>query len=269
MSEIGAFTNGQRFSYRLYCSLAYYSNFIIKHKPNGENSMSTESAFNKRLTEESTMDQVEGLLEHFNLPPKTIIFIRKNQRIIQGIIGIIIVAVVAWSLYGSYTEKQRENGATALSLAIEKKSDARVTALKDVMATYSKTSSAIWAEVELAHIDMKDKMFSGAAEKYNTLNQKIDQDNPLKPLVIFGIGQAYEAENKYTEAETQYNILKDFKGYEPIAYTGLGRLEEAQGNIDKAIAVLNNFVLTAGDDASFAQSRSEIEAKIARLKALQ
>ena len=28
----------------------------------------SESAFNKRLTEETAMDKVEGLLEHFNLP---------------------------------------------------------------------------------------------------------------------------------------------------------------------------------------------------------
>lgn len=233
-----------------------------------ENRMSTDSAFNKRLTEETTMDQVEGLLEHFNLPPKTITFIRKNQRLIQVVIGLIIVAVVAWSLYGSYMEKQREEAATALSMALEEESDARATALREVMTTYGKTSSALWAEVELAHLDMKNKRFSEAAVKYNALNQKIDEGNPLKPLVVFGLGQAYEAENKYTEAATQYNLLKDVKGYEPIAYIGLGRLEEAQGNTEKAIAVLNNFVLTAGDDPSFAQSRNEIEAKIARLKAL-
>jgi tetratricopeptide (TPR) repeat protein len=230
--------------------------------------MSTENAFNKRLAEETAMDQVEGLLEHFNLPPKTIIFIRKNQRIIQILIGMLIAAVVAWSLYGSYVEKQKEEAATALSLALEKESDARTGALNDVITTYSNTSSAIWAEVELAHIDMKNELFSAAAEKYNTLNQKIDEGNPLKPLTMFGLGQAYEAEKKYTEAAAQYNLLKEFKGYESVAYIGLGRLEETQGNIDKAIAVLNNFVLIAGDDASFAQSRSEIQAKIARLKAL-
>lgn len=230
--------------------------------------MSTDSAFNKRLTEETTMDQVEGLLEHFNLPPKTIIFIRKNQRIIQFIVGLIIVAVVAWSLYGSYAEKQREEAASALSMALEKESDVRASALNDVVTTYGKTSSALWAEVELAHLDMKNELFSAAAEKYNTLGQKIDEGNPLKPLIMFGLGQAYEAEKRYTEASAQYNLLKEFKGYEPVAYIGLGRLEEAQGNIDKAIAILNNFVLTVGDDASFAQSRSEVEAKIARLKAL-
>lgn len=230
--------------------------------------MSTDSAFNKRLTEETTMDQVEGLLEHFNLSPKTIAFIRKNQRIIQVITGLIIVAVVAWSLYGSYMEKQREEAATALSLALEKESDARATALGEVITTYGKTSSALWAEVELAHLDMKNELFSDAAVKYSTLNQKLDEANPLKPLVMFGLGQAYEAESKYTEAAAHYNLLKEVKGYEPVAYIALGRIEEAQGNIDKAIAILNNFVFTAGDDPSFAQSRSEIQAKIARLKAL-
>ena len=136
------------------------------------------------------------------------------------------------------------------------------------MTTYSNTSSAIWAEVELAHLDMKNGLFSSAAEKYNTLNQKIDEGNPLKPLIMFGLGQAYEAEKNYTDAAAQYKILTGFKGYESVAYIGLGRLEETQGNIEKAIAELNNFVLIAGDDASFTQSRNEIQAKIARLKAL-
>ena len=231
--------------------------------------MSNESAFNKRLSEESTMDQVEGLLEHFNLPPKAITFIRKNQRIIQVIIGIIIVAVVTWSLYGSHVEKQREEAATALSLALEQEPGNTAAALSDVVSQYGSTSSAIWAEVELAHLDMKNSQFSSAAEKYKVLVDKTVIENPLFPLVVFGLAQAYEGDNNYSAAGEQYNILKDIKGFEPIGYIGLGRLEEAQGNIDKAIAVLNNFVLAVGDDPSFGQSRNEIQAKIARLKALQ
>lgn len=231
--------------------------------------MSNDSAFNKRLTEETTMDQVEGLLEHFNLPPKTIAFIRKNQRLIQVGIGLIILAVVAWSLYGSYMDKQREEAASALSLAMEKAPDMRAAALSEVVTQYGNTSSSTWAEVELAHLDMKSGEFKGAAEKYKALNQKIEEGNPLKPLIIFGLAQAYEGDNKYSEASTQYDLLKEFKGFESVGYIGLGRLEEVQGNIDKAIAVLNNFILSAGDDPAFTQSRAEIEGKIARLKALQ
>lgn len=231
--------------------------------------MSTESAFNKRLTEETTMDQVEGLLEHFNLPPKTIAFIRKNQRMIQVVIGIVVIAVVAWSLYGSHVEKQREEAATALSLAVEQDAGSMAPALQDVINQYGGTSSAIWAEVELAHLDMKNGEFTGAAEKYKALVAKSDTTGPLYPLVVFGLAQAYEAEKNYVEAGKQYDVLKEITGYAPIGYTGLSRLEEVQGNIDKAIAILNNFVLSAAEDPAFTQSRSELEAKIARLKALQ
>ena len=162
--------------------------------------MSTESAFNKRLREETTMDQVEGLLEHFNLPPKAITFIRKNQRIIQVLIAVVIAAVVAWSLYGSYMEKQREEAATALSLAMEMDADAQATALTDITTKYSSTASSIWAEVELAHLDMKNSNFTGAIEKYAALVKKTDSDNPLKPLVIYGLAQAYEGDKKYSDA---------------------------------------------------------------------
>ena len=47
------------------------------------------------------------------------------------------------------------------------------------------------------------------------------------------------------------------------------RIEEVQGNTDKAIAVYNNFLLSAGDDPSQAQARVVVEEKIARLKAKQ
>ena len=234
-----------------------------------ENRMSTESAFNKRLREETTMDQVEGLLEHFNLPPKAITFIRKNQRIMQVLLALGIAAVVGFSLYGSYMDKQREEAATALSQAMAKDADTQAAALSAIVKDYSKTTSSKWAEIELAHLDMKSSNFKGAIDKYSALVNKTDSDNPLKPLVIYGLAQAFEGAKMYSESEVQYNLLKDFKGFEAIGYISLGRLEETQGNIDKAIAVLNNFVLAVTDDPSFAQSRSEIENKIARLKAIQ
>jgi hypothetical protein len=47
----------------------------------------------------------------------------------------------------------------------------------------------------------------------------------------------------------------------------MARIEEAQGNIEKAIAIYNNFLLQIGDDPSFSQAKEEINAKIARLSA--
>lgn len=229
----------------------------------------SESAFNKRLTAESTMDKVEGLLEHFNLPPKVITFIRANQRIIQIALAILIAAVVIGSLYSSYRQKVREEAASALAKAIDLQDDGKAEALRKVAEEYSSTSSALWAKVDLAHLDMKNGAYNDASDKYRKVLVDLNKTNPLYPLVLFGIAQSFEADKKYEEASTHYDLLKSIKGFEHIGYAGMGRIEESQGNIDKAIAIHNNFLLSIGDDPSFAQAREEITAKIARLKARQ
>ncbi|MDK9707755.1 MAG: tetratricopeptide repeat protein [Desulforhopalus sp.] len=229
--------------------------------------MASESAFNKRLTAETTFDKVEGLLEHFNLPPKVIRFIRGNLRIIQVAIAIIVATIVFTSLYSSYKEKIREEAATALSKALQQGKDIQADALLKVANDYGSTSSALWAKVELAHLEMQKGAFADAGEKYRKILAEIDKKNPLYPLVLLSVAQAYEAEKKYPEAAKEYDILKGLKGYEHIGYTSMGRLEEVQGNIEKAIAVYNNFLLSLGEDSSKAQSKEQIEGKVARLKA--
>jgi tetratricopeptide (TPR) repeat protein len=229
--------------------------------------MVSESAFNKRLTAETTLDKVEGLLEHFNLPPKVITFIRGHLRIIQAAIAVIVVAIVFTSLYGSYRERQKEDASSALAKAIQQNKDSQAEALRKVSEEYGSTSSALWAKVGIAHLDMQNGTFTEAGEKYRRILSEIDQTNPLFPLVLFSLAQALEADKKFPEAAKEYDKLKSFKGYELIAYNGMGRLEEVQGNVEKAIAVYNNFLLSMGDDPSFAQAKEQIDGKIARLKA--
>lgn len=234
-----------------------------------ENRMSSESAFNKRLRKESTMDKVEGLLEHFNLPPKAIAFIRKNKNIISVAIAAVVLAVVSWSLYDSYTERVREEAASALSLAREEDPSVQAEAFRKVYETYPSTSAALWARVELAHLAMKDGAFEDASRKYGEIITEIKENNPLYPLVLFSFAQSLEGEKRFQEAAVQYDLLKDFKGFELLAYSGRARLEEAQDNFDEAIATYNNFLLAVGENLSYAQMRGEIEEKIARLKARQ
>lgn len=231
--------------------------------------MAGESAFEKRLTAETTMDKVEGLLEHFNLPPKAITFIRKNARILQIAIAIVVVVIVATSLYGSYRDKQREEAASALSKAMQVEEEGRAAALGKVAAEYASTSSGLWARIELAHLDMDKGEYAAAVAKYRQILADTKSDSPLHPLVLFALAQACEADRKFAEAAAEYDRLKDFKGYESLAYQGLARLEEAQGRLDKAIAVYNNFLLAIGDDPSLAQVREQVESAIARLKARQ
>lgn len=231
--------------------------------------MSSDSAFNKKLTTESTMDKVEGLLEHFNLPPKVIDFIRANQKVIRIVIAVVVIIVVAWSLYDSYSEGRRQDAASALSLARQAEPSAQAEALTSVYQEYDGTKSALWAKVELAHIAMKDGAFADASKQYAGLLAEIKDTNPLYPLILFSLAQSLEAEKRYQDSSTHYDLLKAVKGFEYMGYAGLGRLEEAQGNNEKAIAVYNNFLLAIADDPAFAQAKVDIEAKVGRLKARQ
>jgi predicted negative regulator of RcsB-dependent stress response len=229
--------------------------------------MASESAFNKRLTEETGMEKVEGLLEHLNLPPKAIDFIRKNQRLLQIALAVVVVVVVSLSLYNSYRKGVVEDAASALSSALQNKGEERTRSLSQIAKNYGNTTSAQWAKIELAHLDMKDGEYSAAAEKYIAELNNLKESDPLYALLLFGAGQALEAGKKYSSAEEQYDLLKELKGYEHLGYVGLARIQEIQGNLEKANLLYNNYLLNIGDDPSSAQARTDIEARIARIKA--
>ncbi|MFW2367614.1 MAG: tetratricopeptide repeat protein, partial [Desulforhopalus sp.] len=182
--------------------------------------MSSESAFDKRLTNESTMDKVEGLLEHFNLPPKVIDFIRANQKVIRIIIAIIVIVVVAWSLYNSHNKRVREEAASALSLARQAEPSAQAEAFRQVYEEYGSTSSALWAKIELAHIAMKDAAYNDASKQYASILGEVKMTNPLYPLILFSLAQSLEGEKLYGQAASQYDLLKAVKGFEYLGYAG-------------------------------------------------
>ena len=230
--------------------------------------MAGESAFDKRHVEPSTLDNVEGLLEHLNLPPAAISYIRKNKTMLQIVIGLVISTVVVWSLYGSYREQRIEKASSALAMALKANPAEKSASLQKVVADFSGTSSAIWAKVELAHLDMQNTKFTDAEQKYATINNDLDKEDPLYALTLFGIAQAQEANHDYKKAADTYGKLKDIGGYQTIGYTGMARIQETEGETAKAIETLNGYLATlntetAGADTTF------IEEKIARLKVSQ
>jgi predicted negative regulator of RcsB-dependent stress response len=230
---------------------------------------SSENAFTKQLRPETTADKVEGLLEHFNLPPAVIAFIRRNLRLIQIGLGIVVVIVVTVSLYSSYRERMIQDAASALSSAMNQQGDAETAALQKVVTDYSATKAAVWAKIELAHLAMKKNDFSQAAQQYENILKELDTGNPSYPLVLFGLAQAYEADKKYDAAAAQYDKLKEITGYTQLGYAALGRIAEAQGDIEKAIATYNNYLLTVGDDPARKSAVEEFTKQIARLKTQQ
>jgi predicted negative regulator of RcsB-dependent stress response len=231
--------------------------------------MAEESVFEKRHVEPSAKGNVEGLLEHFNLPPAVIRYVRRNKRAIQVVSAAILIIVVSIATYDSYREKRMEKASSALSQALQKAGEEKEKALQAVIAEYSGTVSSRWANVELAHIEMEKARFKEAAAKYAAIRDDLDKEDPLFALTVFGYAQALEAGHEYDAASAAFEQLKGIEGYQAIAVTGLARIQETQGNIDKAVEILNAGLASLSGKPQDESAKRIIEQKIARLKVRQ
>ncbi len=231
--------------------------------------MSGQSAFEKRYVDPKEQSDVEGLLELFNLPPKVITFLRNNKRAIQIVLALVLIAIVSFSLYGSYKEKRIEKAASSLALALKETGSAMSEALTNVANDYDGTASAQWAKVELAHLDMKARKFENASQKYMAINKKLKIDNPLFALTLYGSAQAEEAQGNGDAAYTLFEQLKDVEGYQLTGYLGMARIHEANGDIEKALGIYGQYLSVIGDDPNSSGQKALVEAKITRLKARQ
>lgn len=229
--------------------------------------MEKSNVFEKKHGEEDVLNDMSGVLDHLNLPPAFVEFVRNHQRFIQVLIGVVVVAVVFFSLYGSYREKKVDQGAQALATAIEVSGAEKITALSQVVKDYSSTSSALWAEVEIAHETMSKGEFESAAKLYAVISEKAGKKDPVYTLSMIGVGQAKEASADNAGALTVYNEISSMVGYEGIGYAGAARIHELNGDDDKALEVYEQYL---GELASFPASYPEkiiVEEKIARLSA--
>jgi lipopolysaccharide biosynthesis regulator YciM len=163
----------------------------------------------------------------------------------------------------------REQSATALSLAAAAAPEERENQLLQVVQEYQGTPAAQWATIEIGHLQMKNEEYGQAAQTYQEVLASVAEDNPLFPLVLYALAQAYEADSKFSEAVEEYQRLKEIPGFRQLGYISHARLEESQKNYPAAVAILNNYLLAIGEDPQFAAQKAEIDARIARLNALQ
>ncbi|SHO50113.1 tetratricopeptide repeat protein [Desulfopila aestuarii] len=231
--------------------------------------MSGESAFEKRYVDPKDQSKIEGILELFNLPPKVIAFLRNYKRPIQVGLVVVTLVVVAGSLYKSYRERQIEDGASALALALQETGSAQADALNNVAEKYISTPSGRWAKVELAHMAMAERKFADASIAYGAIHKELKKSNPLFPLTLYGMAQAEEAQGNGDAAYAYFDELKDVPGYELTGYTGMARILEAKGELDKALGIYGQYVAVLGVAPENAGQKALVDAKIARLKARQ
>ncbi len=228
--------------------------------------MSDQSAFNQNQVAENAYTETSGVLDQLNLPPGVVSFVRKNKRILQVSGAIIVVVVVAGSLYNSYRTNRLENGASSLSISMDATGEDQVKALEHVVTDFSGTPSALWATTELGHLAMKEGDYKKAGEHYAGVRDKISKSNPMYGLVTFAIAQADEAGKNYMGASATYSILKGIEGYKDEGYLGMARVLEAQGEKEKALAVYEEYLGSFLGEAQNDRATRMIQEKITRLR---
>ncbi|MCP3931645.1 MAG: tetratricopeptide repeat protein [Bacteroidetes bacterium] len=229
--------------------------------------MSGESAFEKLHVDEKRKADLGSLLEELNLPPKAVEYVRRNQTVIYVTIIIVILAIISWSMYGTYKDKKINQSSSALATAKKEPVSVRIEALQKVVTDYGDTKASLWATIELAHEDVKNKKYEAAVEKYASARNEIKENNLLFPLLTYGIAQAFEAEGKYSQAMGEYITMKTMEGYKGIGFMGTARILEIQGKMGQALASYEEYLSTfTGEDLNN-PDKILVQEKISFLKA--
>jgi len=230
--------------------------------------MSNENVFEKKHGEDKLLNDVSGVLDHLNLPPAFVEFVRKNMRTVQIVLALVVVLTVFFSFYGSYREKKIDRGTQDLANAVNLTGDEKVAALENVKKEYSGDGAAVWAEVELAHEALLKKEYAKAAELYIAISNDAGKSSPLYLLAIYGAAQAEEGADNLSGALTHYEMLKNQAGYESVGFAGVARIQQRNKEYDKALATYQLYLGELADYPSSYPEKILVEEKIAKLKAI-
>lgn len=231
--------------------------------------MAGQSAFDKQQLQEISHSEGSGLLEHLNLPPVVIRFIKKNKKNLQIGAAVVGLVIISLTLYSSYRSNRIQKASVALVEAMQAKESERHKALVNVTTEFSGTPSAHWASAELTHELMKSGKFKEAAEQYGALRKEISGSDPLFALLTFGLAQADEAAGLLDAAAVEYKALQKIVGYEGEGFTGLARVYESQKNVPQALAVYEEYLATFTGQNQNDPAKLAVDEKITRLKAMQ
>ncbi|PIE56001.1 MAG: hypothetical protein CSA34_06200 [Desulfobulbus propionicus] len=229
--------------------------------------MAEQKAFDPNRSPFEKLHEPQGLLEHLNLPPKAVTFIRKHQRTIWVVVILLALTVTAVSLYTSYRERRIAKGAAALETAMAATADKDMQ-LQGVIDEYGSTPSGIWARIELAryHVEQGERQ-QGIAE-LEAVKKDLGADSSLLPLVLLNLGGLHEEEDKLNVAVAEYEELSRITGFSADAWFALGRVAEEQGKPQEAVSFYQKYLgVVANKQGSIPDSRQQmVEERIGRLQ---
>lgn len=227
--------------------------------------MNQQSPFDLKHIKESAVPHEQGLLEHLNLPPAVISFIRKNQRTIWIVVICIALIVTAASLYNSYRTYREDQASSALAGAMQAEVDEKKKLLSEVVDEYGSTSAGMWGRIELAHMAAEEGDLAGAISGLTEVRNSVSGKNPVMPLLTYNLGLLHEKNKELDQARTYYNDLLAYSGFKIIAYKAMGRIFEQQGSNDKALEMYKKYMETLDSGTGEPEGdpdRSLIQARI-------
>lgn len=231
--------------------------------------MSQQRPFNSQQIKESAELQEPGLLEQLNLPPALITFIRKNQRTVWIVVGIIALVVIVVALYDQYSTYQEKKANSALSLALQEEGTARKELLGEVIENFGSTDAGLWARVELAHLMVDQGETEKAIETFLAIKDDVSIHNPVTPLVLYALGVLYEKRDDLDNGIAMFAELSAFEGFGASSYEALGRLYEQKGEEEKALEMYEKALATDADDGSAPPPNPDREMIQARIDLLR
>lgn len=231
--------------------------------------MAEEHDTGKKVQGIPPLYQETGLLERFNLPPGLIRVLRRNQRAIWTALALVLVLALGLSAYNAYTDHRRSKAATALDAALQAQSGQREL-LQGVQDEFGDTPSALWAEVALARLDEKEGKLDDAIRRYQGLQTRLNDKSPLLAPLLGKLAALEEQKKDWEAALTHYRELGRLDGYGADANLAMGRVYEAQGKKEEALASYRQFLedtATPGEQADADPRRQMIAIRIELLQA--
>ncbi len=211
----------------------------------------------------------QSVFELLALPPKTIDFLVRNQKVIVRTSLAIVLVVVTWGVYSGWHSSQKSKSVSDFDQAMQCEGEERIAKLSEVAQKYSSLPAGTWAIIKIAEQKQNDGKLEEAAAEFAAIGDKLKSKNPLKPLLIERLGGIYEKLEQWDKAEEAYISLQQYPAFVSDAYYKSGRVYLSQGKDEQALKQYKLYLAKLNEENDGVRSPEKMVAEsiVARLSA--
>lgn len=253
----------------------------VKHEPTAE-----EKAAEEQKKAEEAAKAAAGIQDEFQAKGFELVeWIQERQSLVLGLIGLIIAGGLAYGVYTVVNTSRNTDASVALSGALDvvnaeitdappsgdaptfKTAEERAKLAKErlqgVVAEHRGTGAASVAQLYLGHVALAQGDHDGAAAAYQAYLGAVGSSDMMRFAGLAGLAAALDAKGDRKGAIAKLDELVNLPETidEDAALLELGRLHQAEGNVDAARAALERI----GKDFPESSLKSRAEQRLASL----